>query len=244
MSDPSILAVEAAPCVAIAILVGKVAPFAPNGTHSAIAKRAVPSAFVTFSAVDGDERGDPKNHGGPEKVVHHYPVEHYRHWRAHGVASALLDTPGAFGENLTTVGMTEESICVGDVYAVGRSGLRLQVSQVRQPCWKLNVRFDVPQMAANVQRACRTGWHYRVLHAGRLSVGDELVLLERPHADWTLARLASKLYVDTLDRPALEEIAHLRFLADSLKNVARRRLETASIESWERRLTGVEAEPG
>ena len=115
---------------------------------------------------------------------------------------------------------------------------------MRQPCWKLNVRFDVPQMAANGQRACRTGWHYRVLHAGRLSVGDELVLVERPHPEWTLARLADRLYVDTLDGPALAEIADLRFLSDSLKNVARRRLETASIESWERRLNGAHAGSG
>ena len=233
MIRTSLLDVNAAPRVALAVLIGKVAPFASGGRNSAIAKQPVQSAMVTLDGIVGDEHGSPDKHGGPEKVVHHYPVEHYRHWRAQGVASALLDAPGAFGENLTTLGMTEETICVGDVYRVGADGLLLQVSQVRQPCWKLNVRFDVPLMSANVQRACRTGWHYRALHPGSLTVGDELVLIERPHPDWTLARLADRLYVNTLDRAALEEIAQLEFLADHLKAVARRRLETADVESWE-----------
>ena len=232
----SICDVDAAPGVAIAVTIGTVAPFGPDGGASAIAKSPVPSAFVTLDGIEGDEHGDPVKHGGPDKVVHHYPVEHYRHWRAQGVTSALLDSPGAFGENLTTLGMTEESVCVGDVYAVGNGGLVLQAAQVRQPCWKLNVRFGVPLMAANVQRACRMGWHYRALHPGTLAPGDALVLIDRPHPAWTLARLADKLYVDTLDRDALAEIVELEFLADKLRDVARTRLATRRVESWEPRL--------
>ncbi len=238
MNVQSICDVEAAPGVALAVLIGKVADFAPNGRRSAIHKTPVGVADVTLDGIVGDEHGSPDKHGGPEKVVHHYPVEHYRHWRAAGVTSALLDAPGAFGENVTTVGMTEEHLCVGDVFAVGTGGLVLQISQVRQPCWKLNVRFDVPQMAANVQRALRTGWHYRALEPGPMAAGDAFALVDRPHPDWTLARLAEKLYVDTLDRDALAEIAELTYLADSLKSVARRRLEKSGVESWESRLKG------
>ncbi len=156
------------------------------------------------------------------------------------MTSELLDRPGAFGENLTTVGMTEETICVGDVYRVGNDGLVLQVSQVRQPCWKLNVRFDVPLMAADVQRACKPGWHYRTLHAGWLRPGDALTLVERPHPAWTLARLADRLYVNTMDRVcAPRRSSRYRLLApQSLKDLARRRLETTAVEPWETRLMG------
>lgn len=238
MNVQSMCDVEAAPGVALAVLIGKVADFAPNGRRSAIHKTPVAVAEVTLDGIVGDEHGSPDKHGGPEKVVHHYPLEHYRHWRAQGVTSVLLDAPGAFGENVTTLGMTEETLCVGDVFAVGGGGLVLQISQVRQPCWKLNVRFDVPQMAATVQRALRTGWHYRALQAGTLAPGDAFTLIERPHPAWTLARLADRLYVNTLDRDALAEIAELTHLADSLKSVARRRLETAGVESWETRLKG------
>jgi MOSC domain-containing protein YiiM len=234
----SICDVEAKSAVALAVLIGKVAPFAPNGRRSAIAKYPVEEAYVTLEEIVGDEHGSPDKHGGPEKVVHHYPVEHYRYWRAQGVTSDLLDRPGAFGENVTTVGMTEESLCIGDVYRVGDDGPVLQVSQVRQPCWKLNVRFNVPLMAADVQRACRPGWHYRALHPGWMRPGDALTLLERPHPAWTLARLADRLYVNTLDRAALEEIAELPALAETLKSLARRRLETTAVESWETRLRG------
>ena len=235
---PSLCDIEAPPAVALAVLIGKVAPFAPNGRQSAIAKFPVDEAYVTLEGIEGDEHGSPDKHGGPEKVVHHYPVEHYRYWRVQGVTSELLDRPGAFGENLTTLGMTEESICIGDVYRVGAGGLVLQVSQVRQPCWKLNVRFDVALMAANVQRACRPGWHYRALHPGSLRPGDALTLIDRPHPAWTLARLADRLYVNTLDRAALAEIAELPALAETLRGLARRRLETTAVESWETRLTG------
>lgn len=223
---------------ALAVLIGSVAPFGPNGVPSAIAKRPVPSANVTVDGLEGDHHGDPVRHGGPDKAVHQYPIEHYEHWRAHGVDNPLLDAPGAFGENVTTRGMTEQNVCVGDVYRVGEAGLVIQVTQVRQPCWKLNVRLGPATMAADVQRACRTGWHYRVLEPGRIAVDDAFALIERPNPAWTLARLAENLYVNTMDRDALAEIAALPQLAERLRDLARKRLETADVESWEPRLRG------
>ncbi|HEX7074586.1 MAG TPA: MOSC domain-containing protein, partial [Hyphomicrobiaceae bacterium] len=89
----------------------------------------------------------------------------------------FLSSPPAFGENLSTLGITEETVHIGDIYQVG--GVILQVSQGRQPCWKLNARFNRPDMAWRVQMTGRTGWYYRVLREGWIETGDEFVLVER-----------------------------------------------------------------
>lgn len=222
----------------VAVFIGKAQPFGPKGLPSAIAKHAVASAYVTPAGLEGDEHGDPTRHGGPEKAVHHYPREHYDYWRAAGVTSAQLDVPGSFGENVTTTGMTETTVCVGDVYRTGAGGPVLQVAQSRQPCWKLGEQFGFKGLAADAQRASRTGWHYRVIEDGLLRTGAAFELIERPHPDWPLARLLDVLYVHPDDRAQLEEVAELRYLAEKLQELARHRLATSSVESWETRLNG------
>lgn len=112
----------------------------------------------------------------------------------------------------------------------------LQVSQARQPCWKLNAYFGVPDMARRVQASGRTGWYYRVVEPGVLAAGDPLALLERPCPDWPLARLLRVFYVDRLDRAALKQIAGLAPLSRSWRQLAQRRLERGAVEDWTRRL--------
>ena len=103
-------------------------------------------------------------HGGPEKAVHHYPFDHYEAWRTELGDIGLLRQPGAFGENLSAVGLTEADVAVGDVFRLGSA--IVEVSQGRQPCWKLNERFGQPTVAKSVQASGRTGWYYRVIETG------------------------------------------------------------------------------
>ena len=222
-----------------AVLVGRAVPFGPPGRRSAIrkgpAKPGGGPVAVTPTGLAGDEQGDPKHHGGPEKAVHHYPFDHYAFWRGEdGPDGGPLAAPGAFGENLSTLGLTESAVRVGDVFRAGTA--LLQVSQARQPCWKLNVRFGFAGMARRVQETGRTGWYYRVLEPGELRAGDALRLVDRPHPDWPIARLHHHLYVDRLDRAALEWIADLPALTQSWRELARRRLTTGRVEDWSRRL--------
>jgi len=219
------------------ILVGRARPFGPNGEPSAIDKRhSTGPLSLTVTGVTGDEQGDPRNHGGPEKAVHHYPSEHYAAWRSHlPVPTAARLRIGAFGENFATTGLTEENTCIGDVFRLGNA--RIQVSQARQPCWKLNVRFGQADMARLVQEHARTGWYYRVLEPGEVAPGDELRLLDRPSPDWPLRRLLHHLYVDPLNTEGLAGLVALETLADSWRELARRRLASGCIEDWSRRLT-------
>ncbi|HEY8491124.1 MAG TPA: MOSC domain-containing protein [Dehalococcoidia bacterium] len=134
--------------------------------------------------LEGDRQADGKNHGGPDKAVLLYAAAHYPAWREElGLPSFPY---GAFGENFTVAGLTEETVCIGDVYAVGQAVV--QVSQPRQPCWKLAYRWRIKDLTARVERTGRTGWYARVLREGRVQAGDALTLLERPHPGWTVAR--------------------------------------------------------
>ena len=225
-----------------AIMVGKAVPFGRPGAVSAIDKGPLdgPVELTTLGFI-GDEQGDRRHHGGPDKAVHHYAFDHYDRWRRelHPVPEVLA-AAGAFGENVSTLGMTEDDVCAGDIYRLG--GATLQVSQARQPCWKLNHRFGVKDMARRVQASGRTGWYYRVLEPGLVNRGDALILLDRPFAGWTLSRILRALYVDMLDMETLAGIAAIEPLAPSWRTLATRRLETGRVEDWAKRL-GEVAEP-
>lgn len=223
-----------------ALLVGQVAPFGRRGDPSGIAKRPVAEpVHLTRLGFTGDGQGDVRHHGGRDKAVHHYAIEHYASWRAEIGRREVLDGPGAFGENLSTRGVTEADVCLGDVFALG--GAVLEVSQGRQPCWKLNHRFGQRDMAVRVQRSGRTGWYYRVRQEGQVAPGDALVLLDRPLPHWPLTRLWRLLYVDMGNREGLSEMSGLDALPESWRTLARRRLESGQVEDWRRRLEGPDA---
>src|SRR5690606_10795759 len=128
-----------------ALLTGIAVPYTRPGSRSAIAKtpRSGPVRIGELG-LDGDEQGDRRVHGGVDKAVHHYPFEHYARWRAELGPLPVLAAPGAFGENLSSAGLDESNVCLGDRYALG--SVVLEVSQGRQPCWKLNDRFGVRDM--------------------------------------------------------------------------------------------------
>ena len=222
---------------AVAVLRGRAVPYTRPGSRSAIAKTPVRGpVHVGPLGLEGDEQGDPKVHGGLDKAVHQYAQEHYVPWRTELGALPVLAAPGAFGENIASTGMTEHSLCLGDQVRVGSSVL-LEVSQSRQPCWKLNDRFAVPTMARRVQDSGRTGWYYRVLQPGHLQAGDALVLVARPWPEWTLARIIDVLYHQPFDAAVLQALAALP-LTPSWQRMVQGRLERAAVENWKARLDG------
>ena len=219
----------------LAVCTGPAVPYA-RGSRSGIHKQPRDGPIVCGSSgLAGDEQGDLRVHGGLDKAVHHYASEHYAAWRAVLGAHPLLDTPAAFGQNLHTAGLTEADVCLGDRFRAGTA--LLEVSQARQPCWKLNERFGQPGMAAQVQKTGRTGWYYRVLEAGELWAGAALVLQARPHPEWSLARLLEVLYRPSLDVPELRAALALP-LPPSWQRMLQRRLESGALESWTSRLQG------
>lgn len=220
-----------------AVLRGPAVPFGDRpGTRSAIAKQpAADPVRVEGTGLQGDEQGDPRLHGGPDKAVHQYPLDHYAAWRSELGALPLLAQSGAFGENIASTGMTEADLCWGDRVRMG--SVLLEVTQTRQPCWKLNTRFGVADMALRVQRAGRTGWYYRVLEPGTVQAGNAITLVTRPYPAWPLSRVIEVLYHRTLDAALLRDLARLP-LPPSWQKLVARRLENGSVEDWTGRTQG------
>ncbi|MGE7957931.1 MOSC domain-containing protein [Pseudomonas sp. NPDC089530] len=232
-------------CITLdALLTGRAVAYSRPGSMSAIAKTPRSGSLeVGPLGLLEDEQGDLRVHGGPEKAIHYYPREHYATWVAELGPQALLEQPGAFGENFSATGWTEQDVCLGDRVRVG--SVLLEVSQGRMPCWKLNDRFAVKDMSLRVQQSGRTGWYYRVLEAGRVRAGDVLQRLERPFEHWPLARLSAVLFSREV---ALEEIRQCLDLplVPSWRRTLERRVEQAAVEDWGPRLLGtprVDAEP-
>jgi MOSC domain-containing protein YiiM len=100
---------------------------------------------------------------------------------------ADLLRPGAFGENFVVDGVTERDLSLGDRFQIGSAVVEL--SQSRQPCWKLNLRFNQSDMARRVQSTGRTGWYFRVLEPGRIAAGAQALLVARPISDCPLTRV-------------------------------------------------------
>ena len=135
-------------------------------------------------SLDGDAQANLVAHGGVDKAVNAYPAEHYSHWRQN--LPQLDMSYGAFGENFTTSGLLEDEVCIGDVFKTGNA--IVQISQPRQPCWKLEQRWGVKDFMSQVNKTGKTGWYLRVLQEGYVEAGNEIVLVERPFPQWTIAR--------------------------------------------------------
>lgn len=168
---------------------------------------------VSRLGLAGDGQADLRCHGGPDKAVLAYSAEHYPVWQERLQLPSLGS--GGFGENLTVAGLDEEGVCIGDIWILGE--VILQVSQPRQPCWKLGRRWQVPELPKLTARAGWTGWYFRVLAEGTLASGMACELQARPHADWPVARANQALFDKHFPAREGYDLAALPELAESWK---------------------------
>lgn len=131
----------------------------------------------------GNRQADTKNHGTPGQAVLLYAAEHYPTWQAELGKPEM--GPGGFGENFTLDGLSEQTACIGDIYALGEA--RIQVTGPRYPCWKIERRWNSAGLTARVAETGRTGWYCRVLQEGMIEPGTPIMLSERPYPAWTVA---------------------------------------------------------
>lgn len=146
----------------------------------------------------GDQQADLTVHGGSEKAVYAYPVEHYEYWRKQLPDVSL--SWGSFGENLTTEGLLEDTICIGDLLRVGSAVL--QVTQPRMPCYKLALRFDRDDMTKRFLLSGRSGFYFAVIEPGHVIAESKIEILNRDPEAVTVSDIV-RLYLGQVPDPAL-----------------------------------------
>ncbi len=206
-----------------ALLSGRVRPFA-RGEGSAISKAPLSGKIrITRRGIVGDEQADALHHGGPDKALHHYPFDHYARWRRDLGHEDLL-AAGPFGENVSTLGLTEDEVCLGDRFRLGTA--LVEISQARKPCWKQGDRLGWTQLPSLMVHEGRSGWYYRVIEDGEAEAGDALDLVDRPLPDWSVRRVFDLIVAgkNKTDKAAFRALAEMDVLFDGWRKIAAERL--------------------
>lgn len=170
---------------------GRARVVAGHRTAYAKAPRRGPVA-VHALGLEGDEVGNPRVHGGPDKAVYAYAAANYPLWRADHPEHRERLVPGAFGENLLIEGLDEATAHVGDCWRAGTA--LLEICQPRQPCQTLARWFGDPAMVKAMVANGRSGWYCRVVEPGELAAGDPLTLEHRPDGAWSVAAVLKTSY--------------------------------------------------
>lgn len=217
------------------VFTGKVREY-EGSRSSAIAKVQVDGELtLTELGLAGDQQAEKKIHGGPDRALCHYPREHYQHWKTEFPEQADLFVAPAFGENLSTEGLTEKNVFIGDIYRWGDA--LIQVTQPRSPCFKLNYHFGIQDMSAQLQNAGKTGWLYRVVQAGQISADAPLELASRL-SEVSVYEACAIAWHMPFDDEQFHRLLSAAGLSTSWTRTMQKRRISGKIESSSRRLWG------
>jgi MOSC domain-containing protein YiiM len=175
---------------------------------------------VAMFNLEGDEQSDLTVHGGVHKAVYVYPSEHYRFWSEEIPG---LDLPwGAFGENLTTEGILEGEVHIGDRVRFGSA--EFVVTQPRMPCYKLGIRFGRPEIVKRFLQSGRSGFYLSVLQEGRVTAGDSMEWLTRDEHGVTVCDIVNLYRADETNQDLLRRASKVPALPPFWRDYFRERL--------------------
>jgi MOSC domain-containing protein YiiM len=175
---------------------------------------------VTALNLEGDEQADLTVHGGPSKAVYCYPSEHYEAWRRE--LPEVTFNWGMFGENLSTEGILERDLYVGDRLCIGSA--ELMVTEPRLPCYKLNVKFGREDMVKRFLKSRRTGFYCAVLRQGEIGQSDKIEFLGRDQNKITVADITRIYAFDKGDTNTLRRAMQIKALPENWRAYFRDRL--------------------
>ncbi|MDN2488254.1 6-N-hydroxylaminopurine resistance protein [Kosakonia sacchari] len=217
------------------VFVGKIRDY-QGSRPSAIAKLQVEGELMlTETGIAGDEQAEKSYHGGADRALCHYPREHYAHWAHMFPQQAALFCAPAFGENLSTSGLTEKNVFIGDIFRWGDA--LIQVTQPRSPCFKLNFHFGISDMSTQMQSSGRTGWLYRVIAGGNVSAEAPLELVSRV-SDVSVYDAAAIAWFQPFDDEQYHRLLAAAGLSASWTRTMQKRRLSGTIEDNSRRLLG------
>ena len=159
---------------------------------------------------DGDGVADTKNHGGVDKAVCVYSLDHYPYWEE---TLGIRLPPAAFGENLSVSNLEEDNVCIGDVFQLGTA--MVQISQPRQPCNTLAARYGRTDLVKLVIHSGLSGFYFRVLQEGIVEVGNPLILKDKHPQEVSVAFAHHIYHNDRKNREGIEAILAVSALSES-----------------------------
>lgn len=161
---------------------------------------------ITPTGIVGDEQADHLAHGGIEKALYAFPIEHYPHWTqylSHAKNKLCVLDHGYFGENLTISGLLEDSVYVGDRWKMG--GVEGVVVKLRTPCYKFTAKTGVNTVAKEMIRTTTSGWYLRITQTGSIAAGDAIHVIAGPREMSILEQNQDLLKRSAWARHALRE---------------------------------------
>jgi len=162
---------------------------------------------------EGNGVADTKNHGGPDKAVCVYSIDHYPYWEQ----VLRISLPAApFGENLSVSNLHEDNICIGDTFQVGTA--LLQVSQPRQPCKTLLARYGRDDMIKLMVEKGYTGFYFRVLKEGSVKKGDALIQKEKDSQGVTISFANRTYHHERNNIEAIQKVLSVESLSESWRH--------------------------
>ena len=161
--------------------------------------------------LDGDKQADLTVHGGPDKALYAYPAEHYDYWKKQLPNMKKLPW-GMFGENLTTEGLLEDQVNIGDIFRVGSS--EVVATQPRMPCYKLGVKFGNMSIIRQFMESKLSGIYFRVLKEGKVGAGDEIELISRDENNVTVKDIV-RMATGESDISTLRRAVHIEALTEA-----------------------------
>ena len=213
--------------LSVNVSLGREVPYQGGTIETGIFKEPVEGRVMLRRLdLDGDRQADLSVHGGPDKAVYAYPVEHYEFWRRELPGMELR--PGMFGENFTIGGLLEAEAHVGDRLAIG--GAEVAVTQPRLPCYKLGIKFGRADMVKRFLASGRTGYYFSVAREGEVGAGDEMVRVSRdPRAIAVpeITRLYLTKHYTGGDIETLRRLVTVPALADGWRQYFQERLSLA-----------------
>lgn len=171
------------------------------------------SVHLSVNGLQGDGQADLVNHGGPDKAICVYPLEHYAYWEEQ--LGKKLEY-AAFGENITTTGLLETEVCIGDIYEIGTA--LLQVSQPRYPCFKLSQKHGPSDMPVKVLTSGYSGFYLRVLREGEIAADDIIVKKQSGRGEVPVSQVLHVMEVGRKDKTGLAELIELDSLAEGIRS--------------------------
>lgn len=169
--------------------------------------------FISDLGLEGDSVVDTVHHGGIDKACYLYSYKHYDYWKKN-YHRADYDF-GMFGENLTIDEFDESLICIGDVFQVGSA--ILQVSQPRQPCYKMGIRFGDQKIVSDFRKSPYPGFYVRVIQEGIVSLDNDLKLIKRYEEAQSVLEIYQLLYEKEPDQHKSAKALDDPYLSGSVK---------------------------